>query len=138
MATKPARLTEILRSHGVHSQLELLLLNRLERAGLPLGEAQVQGIPGRKFTFDRAWPDQKIAVDVNGGTFARMGHSTGVGIERDSEKACLAALAGWRYFPVTRKQIESGHATAWIAQALGVEARCQIRQRSPAQLVGLR
>ena len=123
MAAKPARLAEILKANGVESQLELLLLNRLERAGLPIGEAQVQGIPGRKFTFDRAWRTQMIAVDVNGGTFARMGHSTGVGIERDAEKACLAALAGWRYFPVTRKQIESGQAVAWLAAALGVEIR---------------
>ena len=35
MPAKPARLAEILRQHGVESQLELLLLNRLERAGLP-------------------------------------------------------------------------------------------------------
>lgn len=122
MPAKPARLAEILKAHGVESQLELLLLNRLERAGLPLGSPQVRGIPGRRFKFDRAWPGAvpPLAVNVQGAIYVKGGHSTGVGIERDCEVACLATLAGWRYFPVTEKQIKSGQAIAWIAQALGV------------------
>ena len=125
MPQKPVRLPAILAAAGVESQLELLLLNRLEHAGLPLGEPQVRGIPGRKFAFDRAWPDviPPVAVDVQGAIYVRGGHSTGVGIERDTEKACLATLAGWRYLPVTEKQIKSGAAVAWIAAALGVEVR---------------
>lgn len=125
MPTKPVNLPAILRSHGVESQLELLLLNRIERAGLPIGVAQFQGIPGRKFAFDRAWPDAVpgLAVNVQGAIYVKGGHSTGLGIERDCEVACLAALAGWRYFPVTEKQIKSGQAVAWIAKALGLETR---------------
>lgn len=121
MPTKPARLAEILRAHGVESQLELLLLNRLERAGLPLGEAQVRIVPGRKFTFDRVWAAERVACDVQGAIYVRGGHSTGVGIERDCEKFSLAASHGWRVIPVTEKQIKSGQAVAWIAAALGVE-----------------
>lgn len=125
MPSKPARLAEVLKAHGVESQLELLLLNRLERAGLPLGEAQVRGIPGRQFKFDRAWTEpRRVACDVNGGTFVKSGHSTGTGIERDAEKACLAALAGWVYLPLTKHMIEDGRAVAIIAQALGLETRC--------------
>lgn len=122
MPAKPVNLKAILKATGVESQLELLLLNRIEQAGLPLGEAQVKGIPGRKFAFDRAWPDAvpPVAVDVQGAIYVRGGHSTGVGIERDTEKACLAALAGWRYLPVTEKQIKAGQAVEWIAAALGV------------------
>jgi hypothetical protein len=120
MPTKPVRLPAILAAAGVESQLELLLLNRLEQAGLPVGEAQVKGIPGRKFKFDRAWVPEKVAVDINGGTFARMGHSTGTGIERDCVKACLAAINGWRYLPLTKHMIQDGRAVTLIAQALGV------------------
>lgn len=123
MPAKPVRLAEILKANGVGSQLELLLLNRLERAGLPLGEAQVLGIPGRKFAFDRAWRIERVAVDCNGATFVKGGHSSGVGIARDCEKACLAAINGWKYLPVTKQQIESGQAVLWIAQALGVRTR---------------
>lgn len=120
MPTKPANLPAILAAAGVESQLELLLLNRLERAGLPVGLAGQQIIPGRKFEFDRVWPAEKIAVEVQGATFVKGGHSSGVGIARDCEKACLAAIHGWRYLPVTKRQIENGLAVQWIAQALGV------------------
>lgn len=122
MPQKPARLAEILKAHGVASQLELLLLRKLRRVGLPEGEAQVRGIPGRKFAFDRAWRAQMVAVNVQGAIYVRGAHSTGTGIERDCEVACLASLAGWKYLPVTEKQIKSGQAVEWIAQALGVEA----------------
>lgn len=120
MPQPPVRLAEILAAEGVESQLELSLLKKLRRAGLPEGTAQVRGIPGRRFAFDRAWPDHKVAVDVQGAIYTKGKHSSGVGIERDTEKACLAALAGWTYLPVTEKQIESGRAVSWIAQALGV------------------
>lgn len=120
MPSPPVRLAEILAANGVESQLELSLLNKLKDAGLPLGEAQVLGIPGRKFAFDRAWVAQKVAVNVQGATFVKGGHSSGMGIERDCEVACLAALAGWTYLPVTKHQIKSGQAVRWIAQALGV------------------
>jgi hypothetical protein len=123
MPAKAARLAEILRSHGVESQLELLLLNRLEQAGLPLGEAQQRILWGRKFEFDRVWRDEMVAVEVQGAIYVRGAHSTGTGIERDCLKLSLAAAAGWRVLPVSRKMIESGQAVELIAQALGVRTK---------------
>lgn len=120
MPTKPANLPAILAAAGVESQLELLLLNRLERAGLPVGLAGQQIIPGRKFEFDRVWPEQRVAVEVQGATFVTGAHSTGTGIARDCEKLSLAAAHGWRVLPLTKHQIQSGQAVTWIAQALGV------------------
>lgn len=113
----------VLARAGVGSELELALKTRLERAGLPLGEPRVQIIPGRRYEFDRIWRQWWVAVEVQGGVHARMGHSTGVGIERDCEKISLAAAHGWRVLPVTEKQIKSGQAVEWIAQALGLETR---------------
>lgn len=125
MPQKPVRIKEILAAAGVESQLELLLLNRLEHAGLPVGQSQQQLIPGRKFSFDRVWCEVdgravRVVCEVQGGVHSRMGHSTGVGIERDCEKFSLAAAHGWRVIPVTEKQIKSGQAVEWIARALGV------------------
>lgn len=122
MPQEPARLAEILKAHGVASQLELQLLNKLKDGGLPLGEAGQQIIRGRRFEFDRVWRDQMVCVEVQGATFVKGGHSSGVGIERDTEKANLATLAGWRVLAVTKTQIKDGRAVAWIAQALGVKA----------------
>jgi hypothetical protein len=96
-----------------------MLLNRLERAGLPLGEPQCRFVPGRQFRFDRAWPEQRVAVEVQGGTWTTTGaHSRGSGIERDCLKLSMAAALGWRVLPVTKSMIESGEAVRLIAQAL--------------------
>ena len=121
MPQPPTRLAEILKANGVESQLELLLLNRLIAAGLPVGEPGQQIIPGRKFEFDRVWREPyRICVEVQGATFVKGGHSSGRGIERDCEKACLAAIHGWRYLPVTKHMIEDGRAVSLIAAALGL------------------
>lgn len=60
-------------------------------------EREVAAIPGRKFRFDFAWPAERVAVEIQGGTFAagRSAHS-GASIRRDHEKHNLATLHGWR------------------------------------------
>ena len=60
--------------------------------------------PKRKWLFDFAVPDLKIAVEIEGGIFAqkRLGHSTGAAIKKDMEKYNAAQLMGWkvlRYMP---------------------------------------
>jgi len=57
--------------------------------------------PGRKYPFDLAWPEQKIAVEIDGATWVRGRHARGGGIETDSEKYCLGASLGWRIFRIT-------------------------------------
>jgi hypothetical protein len=106
---------------GVDSELEMSLYTRLERAGLPLGEGQYRIVEGRRFSWDRAYPSQKVCVEVHGAVHVKGAHSTGTGIERDCLKASMAAALGWRCLPVTKTMIESGDAVRLIAQALGIE-----------------
>jgi hypothetical protein len=113
---KPA----ILRAAGVDSEPELILANRLERAGLPMGEPQYRFVPGRQYRFDRAYPDQKVAVEVQGGIWTNGAHSRGSGVSRDCVKYSIAAALGWRVLPVTVEMIEDGTAVQLIRQALGV------------------
>ena len=49
---------------------------------------------GRAHRFDFAWVDQRVAVEVDGGTYKAHGgrHNT----DRDREKLNLAAALGWR------------------------------------------
>lgn len=49
----------------------------------------------RKFQFDFAWPEHKIAVECEGGSYVRGRHTRGAGFEKDCEKYNLAALTGW-------------------------------------------
>ncbi len=55
----------------------------------------------REWRLDLAWPEQKIAIEVDGGIFIRGAHSRGAGIERDQDKHNAALLAGWRIIRTT-------------------------------------
>lgn len=54
--------------------------------------------PDRDFRFDFASPQNKVAIEVQGGIWKgkRGGHTSGVGYKRDMEKFNLAASLGWR------------------------------------------
>ena len=62
------------------SALENLFAMQLDAAGLTGYVREYQAIPGRKFRFDFAFLRERLLVEINGGTFTRGGHSTGLGI----------------------------------------------------------
>ena len=62
-------------------------------------------IPQRKYRFDYVHHPSKVAIELNGGVWARMGHSTGSGITRDYEKLNLAQSLGWRVFQLSGDMI---------------------------------
>lgn len=52
--------------------------------------------PTRKWRFDLAWPEKKLALEVQGGIWIQGGHSRGSGMVRDFAKENAAAALGWR------------------------------------------
>lgn len=50
---------------------------------------------------DFAWPAARVALEIQGGTWVKSGHSSGRGIERDCIKALLAQSDGWALVAVT-------------------------------------
>lgn len=52
--------------------------------------------PERKWRWDFAWPDQKLAVEIQGGSWVGGGHNTGAGQAKDYEKLNAATRLGWR------------------------------------------
>ncbi len=105
------------------SALEAELALQIRALGLPEPIREYQAIKGRKFRFDFAWvaPEHRLLVEVNGGTYTKGAHSTGVGIARDYEKANLAVLQGWRVLTFDGKAVKSGEAVEVIRQALEAE-----------------
>ena len=77
---------------------------------------------GRRWRFDFAWPAIRLAVEVDGGTWASGRHTRGAGYEADCEKLNEAVLRDWRVLRVTTKQVDSGEALAWIERALGASS----------------
>ena len=100
------------------SQLEAELALQIKALGLPEPIREYQAIKGRKFRFDFAWLEQRLLVEVNGGTYTQGAHSTGLGIARDYEKANLAVLQGWRVLTFDGKAVKDGTAVEVIRKAL--------------------
>lgn len=64
----------------------------------------------RKWRFDFAWPDIKLAVEIQGGIWlgGRGAHTSAKGVARDSEKLLEAVMLGWRVIPATPSMVKSG------------------------------
>jgi very-short-patch-repair endonuclease len=109
-------------SHTEH-RLEDEFLRRALARGIPSPLRQ-SNLPwqgtGRKFRADFLWPDAKLVVEVDGGTWRGGRHTRGSGYERDCEKLALACLAGYRLIKVTSHQVRSGAAVDWVGGALGL------------------
>jgi len=99
------------------SHLEATLALHMKAAGLnPVSEFRFH--PPRRWRFDFAFLDQKIAVECEGGTWTGGKHTRGKGFALDCEKYNQASLDGWTLLRFTGDQIRSGQALAQIEQAL--------------------
>lgn len=74
--------------------------------------------PARRWRFDFAWVDRKLAVEVEGGAWVGGRHGRGKGFTADLEKYVAAQLDGWAVIRIGPQQIEDGTALALIERAL--------------------
>ena len=65
---------------------------------------------GRKHRFDFAFPDYKVAVEVDGGTWAPHGGRHGT--DKDREKLNLAASLGWKVFRFSPQMLQKDPETS--------------------------
>jgi very-short-patch-repair endonuclease len=107
------------KAKAARERWELLLLQHVRAHGLPPPEREYRFHPRRAWRFDFAWPEVRVAVEVDGGTWTGGRHSTGLGYRRDCEKQAHAAIAGWRVLRVVPEQVRSGEAVAWVRALLG-------------------
>lgn len=103
------------------SAAEESLVWQLRVAGLPEPEREYRFHETRRWRFDLAWPDQQLAVEVEGGVWVGGRHVTGKGFEQDCAKYAEAVACGWRVLRVTPAQIRDGRALDWITRALDHE-----------------
>jgi len=67
--------------------------------------------PTRKWRFDRAWVDERVAVEIDGGTFSGGRHTRGMGYHRQIEKSNAAILEGWVVLRYDTKHINDDPAS---------------------------
>jgi len=60
----------------------------------------------RKWRFDRAWIDQRVAVELEGAVYTNGRHTRGKGYEADCEKYNTAVAHTWRVFRFTAGMLE--------------------------------
>lgn len=76
--------------------------------------------PTRKWRFDFAFVEQKIAVEAEGVTMGIPGrHQQAGGLAKDAEKYNAAAKLGWRVLRYTSYMIERGDAINDVLEMIG-------------------
>ncbi len=72
----------------------------------------------RKHRADFAWPEHRLLLEVDGGTWNGGKHGRGSGIEKDNEKQALAVINGFRTLRASTSQVRSGVAAQWVEAAI--------------------
>lgn len=76
--------------------------------------------PHREWSFDLAWPTERVALEVDGGAFIPGGgrHNRGAGFREDQNKTNAAALLGWRVLRILPEALPRAETAGMIAQLL--------------------
>lgn len=98
--------------------LEEKLAWHIKGWGLPAPEREYRFDAVRRWRIDFAWPAFKLAVEVEGLTYAGGRHQRIQGFERDEEKYNALQLAGWTLLRFSGAAIRSAFAVRAIAVAL--------------------
>jgi very-short-patch-repair endonuclease len=75
----------------------------------------------RRWRFDFAWVERKIALEVEGGIWVNGAHNRGAHFESDAEKYNAATMRGWRVFRYTGGMIESGMMENDLRKLFGIQ-----------------
>jgi acetyl esterase/lipase len=84
----------------------------------PVEEFAFAKAEGRKWRFDYAWPDHKIALEVHGGAWVNGGHNRGSGFLRDMVKFRRAGCLGWKVISYTPQELMRIQTIADVKEAI--------------------
>lgn len=109
--------------HSQKSEFEEIFAYQLKERGLPLGIPQYPFAKciGRNFRADRAWLDERLIVEINGGGWVGGRHNTGAGYEADLERTAIATALGWKVMGFSTRMVKKGWAVEMTAVALGAK-----------------
>ena len=86
--------------------------------GIPEPVPEWRFHPDRRWRFDWAWPDHKVALEIDGGLWVGGRHNRPVTMIKDNEKFNHAAILGWRVLKFTPQQFKTGEAVDIIKSCL--------------------
>lgn len=94
------------------------LIQQIVWAGLPVPQREYRFHPSRKWRFDAAYVDRRLALECEGGIWVQGRHTQPQGFLKDCEKYNEAALLGWRVLRFTSQMIRNGTAIIQVERAL--------------------
>jgi hypothetical protein len=97
---------------------DLALVAAATRSKYGEPEQEFRFHPVRKWRFDLAWPELKVALERHGSTWTRGHHTRGAGFRDDREKMNTAQTMGWLVIEATADMLKSGMALDHLLAAL--------------------
>lgn len=110
------------------SLIEEELLYQIKVAGLPEPTREYRFDGVKRWRFDFAYLDCKLAIEIEGVVFQRPDrmqvgrHQTALGVEGDCVKYNSATMQGWRVLRFTQRMVTSGEALMTIEAVLNENA----------------
>lgn len=98
--------------------LELTVLQGIQASELPEPEREYHFHGSRRWRFDFAWPDRRLALEIEGGQFTKGRHNRSIGMEGDCRKYNSAMLLGWRVLRCPTSMVKSGEYLTVLEEAL--------------------
>lgn len=92
---------------------------RLVAAGLPAPVREHRFHPVRRWRFDYAWPDLRVALEVEGGVWTGGRHTRGAGFLGDMDKYNAAAGLGWLVLRCTPRTVCAAATVDAVRAAMG-------------------
>lgn len=97
---------------------EETFMQQLKLSNLPEPQREYRFHPKRRFRFDFAWPDRKLALECDGGVYSAGRHNRGKGMEDDNIKFAEAIKLGWRVLRFSTGQVRKGIALKYVEEIL--------------------
>lgn len=96
----------------------IVFFSLLDSVSIPRPIPEYKFNPSRQWKFDYAFPEQMIAIEVEGGIFTGGRHSRGAGMKEDMEKYNAAAINGWRILRVIPTELSTIKTVKMLKQIL--------------------
>ena len=94
------------------------LLYQIKQADLLTPDREYRFHDTRRWRFDFAYPDKKIAIEVEGGVYRGGRHTRGKGFTNDCVKYNTANELGWTVYRYTTEQVQKGEAINQLKRVL--------------------
>ena len=93
-----------------------LLLDQILTTDLPVPVREHKFHPTRRWRFDLAFLESKLAVEVEGGIWTYGRHNRAISFIKDMEKYNEACLLGWNLLRFTTDMVKKGESIKIISK----------------------